>query len=81
MSDAMLLTSWLRPIIKACLSGGQKRDAFMCRELLGERYLRISPEDQKDYAMDDLGVLDEWRGLWDTAFEREAQAPLQSVVA
>jgi len=71
VSEGMLLTSWLRPIIKACLSGGQQRDAFMCRETLGERYLRISPEDQKDYAMDDLGVLDEWRGLWDTAYERE----------
>ncbi len=70
ISAGMLLTSWLRPIIKACLSGGQQRDAFICQELIGERYLRISPEDKKDYAMDDLGMLDEWRGLWDQALPK-----------
>lgn len=67
--EEMIITSWLSPIIKACLSGGQKRDAFMCRELLGGRYLRISPQDKEDFPMDDLARLDEWRGLWLDAYK------------
>lgn len=71
----MLLTSWISPVIKACLSGGQQRDAFMCRELLGDRYTRVEPGDTQDFAMDDLSQLDAWRALWDTAFQRFMSPP------
>jgi hypothetical protein len=67
--EEMIITSWLSPIIKACLSGGQKRDAFMCAELLGDRYKRVSPADKEDFPMDDLARLDEWRALWLDAYK------------
>ena len=72
--EEMFVASWLHPVIKYCLSGGQARDTAMCEKLLGNRFMRIAPVDKKDYEMDDLSILPEWRGLWLDAFKANREA-------
>lgn len=58
------LLGWASPIIHYGLLGGEERDEFTADRLLKERHLRISPAIGRDFEMDDLSVLDEYRKIW-----------------
>jgi hypothetical protein len=57
-------------VLKAALAGGQETNAEIVRTMIGDRQLRIQPDDKKDYPMDDLSVIDEYVGLWRQAYDQ-----------
>ena len=65
VSGRMLPTSWIKPVIKSDLAGNEEIGEFICTSLLGPRHLRISPESQVDYELDDLGAVPLWTAEWE----------------
>lgn len=61
--------SWLKPLISAMIGGNEERSEFLTSELLGNRHVRVVPNCMKDYQLDELAALPEFRKLWDRAFQ------------
>lgn len=59
---------WAKPAIQALMHGGEEVHEYITEQALKENHLRISPNNSKDFEMDDLSRLGEWVGLWATAF-------------
>ena len=64
IGSKMCELQWAPPIIHFCMQATLQFAAFQAQELLGNEYLRLDPGAPKDVAMDDLGSLEYWTGLW-----------------
>jgi hypothetical protein len=63
----MNLLQWAFPIIQYALAGTEEAPSFIAKALLGKRrFLRISPELPRVYALDSIDVMAEYSEIWGT---------------
>jgi hypothetical protein len=63
-----------RPVVAALLDASVGSTAFLLRQVLGERMVRVSPSLETDYAMDDPGAVNGLNGLANDFFEKQLGA-------
>jgi hypothetical protein len=67
IGKSMNLLQWVLPIIQYALAGTEEAPSFIAEALLGKRrFLRISPELTRAYALDSIDVMAEYSEIWST---------------
>jgi uncharacterized protein len=65
---------WLSPLIKTYFDGGEERDTYEAKAMLGREFLRIEPRLHHEYEMDDVpAALGAYRKIWARLFEEDKE--------
>jgi uncharacterized protein len=63
---------WLRPLLACFMDGGEERDSYVVRAILGDRWMRVEPHLAHEYEMDDVAAaLGPYRRIWDELYATE----------
>lgn len=66
---------WLAPLLACYFDGGEERDTYTVRAVLGDRFRRVEPRLNHEYAMDDAAAaLGPYRRVWEELYASEGAA-------